>query len=72
MTRDFLTIMKVSLIPSLAQMIMDEDKHLNYLKSIEGFDVSTFIEESTQTLDHLNLRLTQYMQYVIDNENDVI
>lgn len=69
---DFLTILKVSIIPSVERMIIEEEKHLNYLSNIERYDVTSFINESTKTLEGLKFRLRQYNQYLRDNNNDKI
>jgi len=65
---DFLTIMRVSLIPALEKMVTEEEKHLNYLTNVERIDVSGFCKNSYNTLEHLRLRLEMYKQYLKENE----
>lgn len=67
---DFLTIMRVSLIPTLERMVSEEEKHLNYLTSIKGIDVSGFCKESYNNLEFLRLRLSQYRKYLLENTNE--
>jgi hypothetical protein len=64
---DFLTIMRVSLIPALERMVDSEEKHLNYLKGVQKIDVSRFILESEAMLSHLKQRLSEYQTYLKEN-----
>jgi len=67
---NFLTIMRVSLIPALEKMVSEEEKHLNYLRGITKIDVTSFIRQSEETLEHLNLRLSQYKKYLKENTDE--
>ena len=67
---NFLTIMRVSLIPALEKMVSEEEKHLNYLRGITKIDVTSFIRQSEENLEHLNLRLSQYKKYLKENTDE--
>lgn len=70
MNNEFLTIMRVSLIPALERMVDAEEKHLNYLRRLEKVNVSRFVLESETTLSHLKQRLSEYQTYLKENTDE--
>lgn len=67
---DFLTIMRVSLIPTIERMVIEEEKHLNFLTSVKGIDTTSFQKYSYAMLEHLRFRLEQYKTYLKENTDE--
>jgi hypothetical protein len=68
----FLTQMAETLIPAVERMVEKEQSHLEYLKNFEPKNamLHTFVKRSENSLAHLNKRLSEYRQYVLDNKNN--